>query len=74
MKIETMQEAGSQKWGVMIDGLLDTRTLGYATEQGAENRAKADFPNEEIITTEDSRHYSNQRCLCGSDTKHPHHA
>lgn len=59
MKIETMQEAGSGYWGVMYNGMLDTDTLGYASEQGAENRARADNPGERIITTDDPEHYSN---------------
>ena len=59
MKIETVQMAGSGYWGVQYDGMLDTDTLGYATEQGAENRAHADNPGEEVITTDHPAHYSN---------------
>lgn len=59
-RIETMQDAASQKWGVMVNGMLDCSTLGYATEQGAENRAIADHPGAEIITTESPLHYSNR--------------
>ena len=58
MKIETMQDAGSHKWGYMRDGLLCD--LGFATEQGAERAARAAFPDERVITTEDDDHYSNQ--------------
>lgn len=58
MKIETMHEAGSYKWGYMVNGML--AELGWATEQGAENAAMQAYPDEVVLTTESPEHYSNK--------------
>jgi hypothetical protein len=62
-RIETMQDAGSQKWGVMVDGMLDTDSLGYATEDGATNYALAKYPHRRVITTQSPHHYSRQHVM-----------
>ena len=60
-KIETVQLAGSGYWAVMYDGLVDTDTAGYASEQGAEARAYRDNGMDaDVITSDDPRHYSNK--------------
>ena len=58
MKIETVQLAGSGYWAVQYDGMIDTDTIGYATEQGAFTRAQTDNPGAVIIDSDSPEHYS----------------
>jgi len=58
MKIETVKLAGYSQWGILVNGMLDCDIPLSNTEKEASILGAEAYPNDEVITSADSRHYS----------------
>jgi hypothetical protein len=58
--IETVCLAGqhSHPWGVMVDGMYDGDVGQFNTEAEAVAASREFYPNDEVVTSDDPRHYS----------------